>query len=126
MILETIPLAEGLFLTLHDQTRHYFGGYYHVKVLVSCDVPVIRGYFADGADYDDCLSRLGGLLRFERVLEKMAVPEAGIEDVRSHLMQTFRETSNSYLTHPDFAARFVRNEYTKALQKSAGVKNMRG
>lgn len=119
MILETIALDSSLCMTLLDQTRHYFGGYYHVKVLVYCDVPVRQSYFEDVAAYTDVVSLLGESVRFERILEKMAVPESEIESVRNQLTQTFHETSASYLSVPDFAARFVRSEYQKRVQKTS-------
>lgn len=124
MILETIVLDSSLSITLLDQTRHYFGGYYHVKILVFCDVPVMRSYFEDVTVYNDVVALLGESVRFERTLEKMAVPESGIESVRCQLAQDFRETSRSYLSVPDFAARFVMSEYQKRVQKIS--KNTRG
>ncbi|OGU17675.1 MAG: hypothetical protein A2076_06195 [Geobacteraceae bacterium GWC2_53_11] len=126
MILETITLDSALCMTLLDQTRHYFGGYYHVKVLVFCDVPVRQSYFEDVAEYNDVVTLLGESVRFERILEKMAVPESGIESVRNQLTQTFHETSGSYLSVPDFAARFIRSEYQKRAKKPTSVRTPRG
>lgn len=126
MILETITLDSALCMTLLDQTSHYFGGYYHVKVLVFCDVPVRQSYFEDAAEYNDVVTLLGESVRFERILEKMAVPESGIESVRNQLTQTFHETSGSYLSVPDFAARFIRSEYQKRTKKPTSVRTPRG
>lgn len=126
MILETISLDSSLCMTLLDQTRHYFGGYYHVKVVVFCDVPVRQSFFDDVDDYNGVVTVLGESVRFERILEKMAVPEAEIESVRSQLMQAFHDTSGAYLSVPGFAARFVRSEYQKRVQKSTCVRNPRG
>lgn len=126
MILETVTFDSDLSLTLLDQTQHYFGGYYHVKVLVFCDVPVKQGFFEDATEHNTVLALLGDSVRFERVLEKMAVPESEIESVRGALIQTFHETSRSYLSVPDFAARFVRSEYEKRVRKSPRSGNVRG
>ena len=126
MILETVTLASGLSLTLLDQTQHYFGGYYHVKVVVFCDVPVLPGYFNDEDEYHNVAALLGDSVRFERVLEKMAVPESSIDSIRTSLMQTFHETSRSYLSASDFAARFVLSEYQKRVRKSPRTGNSRG
>lgn len=126
MILETVTFDSDLSLTLLDQTQHYFGGYYHVKVLVSCDVPVKQNYFEDASEYTTVLALLGDSVRFERVLEKMAVPESEIESVRSALIQKFHETSRSYLSVPDFAVRFVRSEYQKRIRKTPRTGNVRG
>ena len=113
VIIETIPLHGGLCLTLSDQTRHYFGGYYHVRVHVCCDVPLEQSSFSGEAEYLHALKTMGQQVRFERLLEKMAVPETDIAAVRSRLISNFRKTGIAYLAQPDFASRFVRNEFLK-------------
>lgn len=125
MIIETISLNSDLCITLLDQTRHYFGGYYHVKVLAYCDIPLEQSYFETDVDYSDAVEKIGTSVRFERILEKMAVPEAGIEPVRSQLIQTFNETTRAYLSTPDFAPCFVRSEYQKRVKKSSQIRSSR-
>lgn len=125
MIIETITLDSNLCITLLDQTRHYFGGYYHVKILAYCDIPLEQDYFANDAEYSDAVGKMGTSVRFERVLEKMAVPESGIESVRSQLTQAFHETTRVYLSVPDFAPRFIRSEYQKCVKKSSQIRSSR-
>lgn len=108
----------GLSLELLDQTRHYFGGYYHVKVCARCDIPLKRDYFEDDAEFSRAVANMGMSVRFERILEKMAVPESEVESVRSRLIHSFHETTGTYLSNPDFAPRFVRNEYRKCVKIS--------
>lgn len=119
MIIDTITLDSALCITLLDQTRHYFGGYFHVKVLAYCDIPLKKSYFENDAEFSDAVGKMGTSVRFERVLEKMAVPESGIEPVRSQLTQDFHDTTIAYLSVPDFAPRFVRSEYQKRVKKSS-------
>ncbi|HXE98606.1 MAG TPA: hypothetical protein VN642_19545 [Dongiaceae bacterium] len=116
MILDTITYS-ALRITLLDQTRHYFGGYFHVKLLAFCDIPLEESYFEHEAEFRDAVAKLGPSVRFERVLEKMAVPESGIDAVRGQLTQAFHETAGTYLSVPDFAPRFVRSEYLKRIKK---------
>jgi hypothetical protein len=125
LIIETITLDSALCITLLDQTRHYFGGYYHVKVLAYCDIPVLQNYFENDAEYSDAVGKMGTSVRFERVLEKMAVPESGIDSIRSQLTQAFHETTRAYLSVPDFAPRFVRSEYQKCVKKSSQIRSSR-
>ncbi|MDU0459553.1 MAG: hypothetical protein RW306_12575 [Geobacteraceae bacterium] len=117
-IITTIELESGLCITLSDETRHYFGGYYHVRILAHCDVKLDRTYFEDEARYLDALDKLGQSVVFERVMEKMAVPEQDIASVRNQLLDSFRNTSVAYMSSPDFERRFVRNEYRNILVKS--------
>jgi hypothetical protein len=123
--IDTITLDSNLCITLLDQTRHYFGGYFHVKVLAYCDIPLMQSYFSNDIEFSDAVKIMGESARFERVLEKMAVPESGIESVRSQLTQTFHETARAYLSVPDFAPRFVRSEYQKRIKKTSHIRSSR-
>lgn len=118
MIIESITTDSGLCMTLDDQTSHYFGGYFHVKVKAGCDIPLIPAYFEHAAEFSAAVEMLGMSVRFERVLEQMAVSENELEAVRSRLIESFTETTRSYLSSPDFAPRFVRNEYRMSLKSS--------
>ena len=125
MIIDTIRLDSALCVTLLDQTRHYFGGYFHVKVLAYCDIPLEPGYFENDAEFSAAVAKMGPSVRFERVLEKMAVPESEIEAVRGQLMKAFHDTTKAYLAIPDFAPRFVRGEYLKRMKKTARMRSSR-
>jgi hypothetical protein len=122
LIIETIALDTSHTITLIDQTRHYYGGYFHVKVLAYCDISLEQNYFENDAEFRDALGKMGVTVRFERILEKMAVPEADIESVRVQLTQAFRDTTGAYLSVPDFIPRFVRSEYKKRVTKSLNAK----
>ena len=125
MIIDTITLDSDLTITLLDQTQHYFGGYFHVRVLAYCDIPLKRSYFDDDAEFSVAVKTMGESVRFERVLEKMAVPESGIESVRSQLIDSFHATAKTYLSVRDFAPRFVRSEYQKRTKKSSQLRSPR-
>lgn len=118
-IIREYPLGGGITARVSDDTRHYFGGYYQVRILVSADVPLAPAWFATTGDYEDALRRLGERVRFTRTLEKMAVPEVEVAEVRQSLMESFDTNMLPYLSRPDFAERFVRSEYARSLKSSA-------
>jgi hypothetical protein len=115
-LIKVCTLGGGAAATVTDCTRHYFGGYYHVRIQVSADVPVNADSFAAAAEYDDAVSRLGHNVTFKRTLEKMAVPEGQLETVRKQLVAAFDANVLPYLQRADFAACFVRSEYLKKLK----------
>lgn len=117
-IISTINISQFICITLRDETSHYFGGYYHVKVMAYCDVPLIEGFFGSNAEFMDAKSRIGESVRFERIMEKMAVPENEIEPVRKQLIDSFKETTLNYLAAHDFAGSFVRSSYLKLIKKT--------
>jgi hypothetical protein len=115
-VITTCALGGGIQAVLCDRTIHYFGGYYHVRISVSADVPVSAGAFAAESEYQDAVERLGGSVCFSRTLEKMAVPDKEIDAVRQQLLASFDMNMLPYLLLDDFADSFVRSEYRKALQ----------
>jgi hypothetical protein len=120
-IIRTCVLGGGVQATVSDQTSHYFGGYYHVRILVSAVVPLSAGTFADAQEYQDAVRRLGDVVTFSRTLEKMAVPDSEIDAVRQQLLAAFETNVLPYLARDDFAASFVRSEYRKALKTRVAV-----
>jgi hypothetical protein len=115
-IIKTCRLGGGLLATVSDLTSHYFGGYYHVRILVRADVPVSAAAFDGAPDHQDAVKRLGPSVSFRRTLEKMAVPDSEIDSVRQQLIASFDTTMLPYLMRDDFAGSFVRSEYRKALK----------
>jgi hypothetical protein len=111
-------LGGGIRAKISDHTRHYFGGYYHVRIQVSADVPVSAGDFSDSTEYQDAVRRLGTFVSFSRNLEKMAVPDSELDVVRRHLLASFDTNVLPYLLRDDFAGSFVQSEYRKALKSS--------
>ncbi|GFE60992.1 hypothetical protein [Geobacter sp. AOG2] len=111
-------LDGGITVKLRDVTRHYFGGYYHVRIEVGADVPLSAPAFADPEEYRAALRLLGEQIRFHRVLEKMAVPEADIAAARQGLLDAFDTNMLPYLSRPDFPERFMHSEYARCLKSS--------
>ncbi len=113
-IVRKCELSEGIVALIRDISRHYFGGYYHVRLQVTADVPLCKAWFESVAEYEDALGRLGGTVRFSRNLEKMAVPLAEVDVVRNSLLDSFEANLRGYLSRPDFPGRFVLSEYAKS------------
>jgi hypothetical protein len=117
-LIKVYRLADGLQATVTDATRHYFGGYYHVRIEVSSYIPVSTTVFADPTEHREALRLLGNSAHLSRSLEKMAVPVEEIDTVRRHLLESFEATVLPYLLRDHFADSFVRSEYRAALKKS--------
>ncbi|KAB0666626.1 hypothetical protein F6V25_04195 [Oryzomonas japonica] len=118
-IVREYDLGGGITARLRDETRHYFGGYYHVRIEVSADIPLSASPFAGPEEYQAARRLLGERIRFRRVLEKMAVPETDIATARQSLLEAFDANVLPYLSRPDFPERFMRSEYAKCLKSSA-------
>jgi len=113
-IIKEYQLADGITALIRDISRHYFGGYYHVRLQVTAEVPLCADWFETPLEYENALECLGRSVRFSRVLEKMAVPQAEISAVQTALLDSFEANLLGYLSRPDFPRGFVRGEYAKA------------
>jgi len=122
IVIKTCQLGGGLQASLIDGTSHYYGGYYHVRILINAEVPVCSSAFTGAAEHQDAIRRLGNSIKFKRILEKMAVPEGELDVVRQHLLTSFDSTMLPYLQREDFADSFVQSEYRKALKSRAAVR----
>jgi hypothetical protein len=118
-VIREYDLGGGITARLCDATRHYFGGYYHVRIEVSAVVPLSESSFAGPEEYRAAHRLLGERIRFHRVLEKMAVPGSGISAVRQVLLEAFATNVLPYLSRPDFPERFMRSEYARCLKSKA-------
>lgn len=116
---KTYKLDNGLTATVHDETSHYFGGYFHVRIMMRVMVPLRAVLFDVSAEFEDALQRIGKSVSFERTLEKMAVPEQDLDSVRVQLLQSCETNLLPYLNRSDFEARFVRSQYQKSLKKKS-------
>ena len=103
---------------VNNITRHYYGGYYHVRLQVVTEVELSEEMFESREVYEDAFKRLGSPITFSRMLEKMAVPEVEIDTVCQSLINDFEVNLVPYLKLPDFPRRFVLSEYNRILKTS--------
>lgn len=118
-VLREYMVGDGMRVQLADATSHYFGGYYHVRIEVSADVPVSAANAGDDAACAEAMRRFGASVRFERTLERMAVPEGGIEEARSQLLAAFDATVLPYLSRDDFPRRFIASRLARKPGRAA-------
>ena len=118
-IIAEFALADGLIISVLNSTKHYYGGYYHVRLLAKADISLTAGMFDSQTLFDLARKQLGSSLCFQRVLEKMAVPECDVESVRHELLASFKANLLPYLSRKDFPSRFVLSEYEKYLKSGA-------
>lgn len=115
-----LELPNGLVFRFLDRTGHYYGGFYHVKVEVRCDLPVVPELFDGSEQYSMALSVLGTAVSYAKTLERMGVPESEIPLVRDQLISQFIESSHAYLSAPSFPSGIVRSELEKLSNRRSG------
>ena len=116
-VLQTSTLSNGLQVTIHDMSRHYFGGYWQLSMEARCPVPLSAAGIDDPSRLEELRCRLGDPVLFVSNLEQMAVPPDQVEQARAALEQRLLAQVVPLLDHPDFAARFVTKQYQQKLKR---------
>lgn len=112
-----LELPNGLIFRFLDRTTHYYGGFFHVKVEVRCELPIRPEYFASAEQHDEAVAALGQTVMYTKLLERMGVAEPDIPAVSEQLMEQFIESSHAYLSSPTFPIGVVRTEMEKTKNK---------
>jgi len=101
-----IIISENRIVRFYDRSTVYFGDYHHVRLEARCELDLSECY----DPLSDSLFKAEPLNRpavYIRVLEKMAVPSALVEDVKIALVEDFRNNSLPYLSNPDFSLKVI-------------------
>lgn len=117
-VLHRITLPNGLMVTLTDRTRHYFGGYWLVRLTITCPIPVTEHNLPDSIDLTSARNLLGEQVEFVNDLEKMAVPGDEKEQVISSFVKRFEASLLPFLGSDKFPPNFILKEYTRRSKNS--------
>ena len=92
-----IVLANGIELVISDLSRTYFGDYHLVRLEFFCRMQSSGG--GSGSDSAE--------VGFRRIVERMGVPSAKVDEVREQLLEAFLTSSRNYLNSPEFPAKLA-------------------
>ena len=109
-----ILLPNSLQLVCRDGSRRYFGDYHLVRVLLTLDIPLEARYFEDGEDHRSALRLLPDPVVYRRTAERMGVPSARVEEVRSLLVAELLRHAGQYLGAERFPVRYLQSELARA------------
>lgn len=119
-LIREIPLQNGLTLRYYDQTRHYFGDFYLVKLELVCNIPLQLEYFETSSMFDEAKQLIGDSAVYRRAFEQMGVASTAIGAVSDRLIEHFTRNSLTYFSSCSFPVKFVNAELNKARKKLAG------
>lgn len=119
-LLHTLKLANGLTVSIYDQTNVYFGDYHHIRINVVCSC---------AATADDLSSSSPVMIEqrsiiYTRSLEKMGVPSEDVERVTKALLNDFHQNALPYISSEEFPKKIIKNELSKikhSVRKYAGA-----
>ncbi len=114
-VVKRIKLENGLELKICDESRKIIGDRCLVKCAALIDIPT--GCIPkDQPETGDIHALLGDSVRFELRRERNFISEEEKEEVFAALCDFFLDTSLSYLSHPEFAEKYVWKKYREAVK----------
>lgn len=116
-----IVLLNSLHLVCRDDSRRYFGDYHQVRVLMSLPIPLELRFFRDEEECRVARSLLPDPVVYSRSAERMGVPTADVEVVRSVLVDDLLLHAGKYLGSAQFPMRFIQTEVMR-VRSGKGLK----
>ncbi len=90
----------------YDRTTVYFGDYHRVRLEAICEF-VDTDRLSLEEDGIAGATSLNTPTVYTRILEKMAVPSASLESVKTALIEDFRINTLPYLLSPEFPSKLL-------------------
>ena len=103
-------LANGLHLRFYDQSNRYFGDYHRVRIVVEIELALSNALLDDPELLTAGRKRFGATLTTSKVLERMGVPGARVDELRAELVASYQREVQSYLSRPEVPLRLLRAE----------------
>ena len=120
-LVETITLDNALTLELNDMSRVIAGDRWLVSLKARVQSPIATRYFDNHPEREKALETMnrvyGDKVIFENIREKHFVNQNEKESCLRELLNILKENLLSYLSHPEFAKRFVISKYQELKRK---------
>jgi len=96
-----LSISGNSIVRFFDHSSIYFGDYHHVRLEARCEFELPGCQKATPVSLVSEETLLTPAV-YIRMLERMAVPSAAVEDAKSALIEDFRKNTLPYLSSPDF------------------------
>jgi len=112
-LIREINLPNNFHVRFYDMTSHYYGGFYHVAVMVEITFPLSPDFCTEDISYNETLSVLGKEVIYQQKLERMGVRNDLVETVKNELIVGFNSNLKGYFSDPAFPCRVVSYQLKK-------------
>lgn len=114
-LIKTVELNNDLKLEFYDISRKLAGDRWYVGVIARVDVPVTDSLLMHSkfSPYSgkEIKTALGETVRFQQKQERNFIGELEKDDLMNSLVDSFIQSSKTYLSHPEFSIKFVLKEF---------------
>jgi hypothetical protein len=123
-LIKTIVLGNGLILEIYNHSRKVAADRWLVKMVAKVDISI--DFLANNAfgssklhlQIDELKKIFDACIRYEQKRERNFIGEKEMDNVFNELLSSFLESSQAYLSHPDFPTRYAAREYLKKKRQS--------
>jgi hypothetical protein len=115
-IYEQIPMSNGLTASVYDLSRQIAADTVKVELVARIPVTLRPDDFSEPSQYERTRAVFGEEIVFEHRRERSFVKTEQKEQVFSAMLETFKQASLPYLSHPQFRTRFAASKYRDILQ----------
>jgi hypothetical protein len=117
-------LGNGLILEIYDYSRKVAGDRWLVKMVAKIDISI--DYLTDhprdssklNFQVDELTKFIDTCVRYEHKRERNFISEKEKDVVFNDLLMSYLESTQAYLSHPDFPIRYAARAYLKKKQQS--------
>lgn len=118
------PLDNGLVAEFYDLSRLMAGDRWVVKVEVRIRIPVHAGTLPPdlAPQAEEVVQALGSELLFIKEELRHFIDVREVPQVVQDMVSRLREGLKGYLSHPDFASRYIRKKYKEYVERQSWYK----
>lgn len=119
--IKSVNFKNGLNVKLYDISRKLAGDRWYVGLLAQIDIPLTDSLLNEKLlspySIEEIRNALGATVCFEQKRERHFIDEKEKQGQLNELIDLFLKSYQSYLSHPDFASKYVLKEYKKYLER---------
>ncbi len=115
-LIKSIPLNNGQVLNIYDASKNIAADRWQVNLVARMIISVYEINSENNAEYppiDEIKQALGDTVEYEVKKQRNFIDDKEKKAVLTDLLDTFIKYSVPYLSHPDFAERFILKQYHK-------------
>jgi hypothetical protein len=114
LLIKTIPLSDTLTLNLFDASKKIAGDRWQVTLIARLPM-AIEDFFSDknpvGPSAADIKAALGDAVSWEIIKQRNFIDAREKDAVLRQLQDVFEKLSAPYLSHPEFARKFILKQF---------------
>ena len=119
-LIDTFSLENGLILSFYDESKKIAGDRWQVNLTARIQILMDQVHFTriDSEKISEIIKEIGEKINYEKKLVRNFVAEKQKEEIVTALCESFLQITRPYLSHSQFAERFVLKTYADSLEKN--------